>query len=126
MSKDENNGIGHNSKEDEFWKEALVEYAECDEESRKLNDRRKGIRDAVKARGYETSGFLESYNKAKKSLFAKDSHVKTVERVDEAINDMGMDDLFADVLRRKEEREKEKAQKAEERKAAKEAKELDE
>lgn len=119
------NGMGHNSQEDDFWKEALVEYAECDEESRKLNDRRKGIRDAVKARGYETSGFLESYNKAKKSLFAKDSHIKTVERVDEAIQDMGMDDLFADVLRRKEEREKAKADKAELRKSAKDAKELD-
>jgi len=102
---------GHNSQEDEFFKEALVEYAQCDEDSRKLNERRKGIRDSVKARGYETSGFLESYNKAKKSLFAKDSHVKTVKRVDDAIKDVGMDDLFKDVLRRKEEAEKEKEQK---------------
>lgn len=112
--------IGHNvDKLKEQIQEMAVDYAKCDEESQKLNDKRAEIRERAAELGLDTKAWQNEINRAKQSLKKKDGYDESASIIREALGDMDMEDLFEHVLRKEKEKEEAKKKKAEERKKEK-------
>ena len=108
--------VGHNlSKLKEDIQAMAVEYAKCDEESQKLNDKRAEIRTKAKDLGLDTKAWQDEIGRAKRDLKKKDGYDESAQIIREALGDMDMDDLFSHVLKREAEKEAAKEARKKER-----------
>ena len=102
----------------DFIIEMAVEYAKCDKESQKLNDRRKDIRDKMEDKGLDKKAWQDAINRAKKSLKKRDGYDESLDTINKALGQLDMDDLWSHVIDRDKAKEAARdAKKAEAKKA---------
>lgn len=113
--------IGDNSKvlKEQIQKMA-VDYAKCDEESMKLNDRRAEIRQKVKDLGLDTKAWQDEIGRMKADMKKKEGYDESRAVIQDALGDMVAEDLFAHVARREAEKEAAREAKRKERESEKE------
>lgn len=111
--------IGDNSKvlKEQIQKMA-VDYAKCDEESMKLNDRRAEIRQKAKDLGLDTKAWQDCISRLKSDMKKKEGYDESVVVINEALDEVA-EDLFAHVARREAEKEAAREAKRKEREAEK-------
>jgi len=123
VQKTDERGIGDNSSETvEKIQGFAVEYAECDEASQELNDKRKNIRDRIKDLDLDTKAWQDAINRAKASLRQRDGYDESLAVINAAIGQMDMSELWGHVERRKEAQQKAREEKKAEKQKASEAK----
>ena len=113
--------IGDNSKvQKEQIQKMAVDYAKCDEESMKLNDRRAEIRQKAKDLGLDTKAWQDEIGRMKADMKKKEGYDESRAVIQDALGDMVAEDLFAHVARREAEKEAAREAKRKERESEKE------
>lgn len=102
-------GDNSNALKEQIQKMA-VEYAKCDEESMLLNQKRGEIRDKAKELGLDTKAWQDCIGRLKADMKKKEGYDESVAVINDALEDMVAEDLFAHVA--KIERQKEEAREA--------------
>lgn len=113
--------IGDNSQglKEQIQKMA-ADYAKCDEQSMLLNQKRGEIRDRAKALGLDTKAWQDCISRLKSDMSKKDGYDESVAVINDALEDMVAEDLFAHVAKMERQKEEAREAKRKEREAEKE------